>query len=68
MYRTFVCKGAGSGQGQGANVPYGSYQLLGNLVLDYVYVDGSDSVAAYRRELNLNDAIASTSFRKGKVN
>ena len=58
----------GSGQGQGANVPYGSYQLLGNLVLDYVYVDGSDSVAAYRRELNLNDAIASTSFRKGKVN
>jgi len=68
MYRTFVCKGAGSGQGQGANVPYGSYQLLGNLVLDYVYVDSSDSVAAYRRELNLNDAIASTSFRKGKVN
>lgn len=68
MYRTFVCKGAGSGQGQGANVPYGSYQLLGNLVLDYVYSDESDSVAAYRRELNLNDAIASTSFRKGKVN
>lgn len=67
MYRTFVCKGAGSGQGKGANVPYGSYQLLGNLVLDYIYKDNSDSVSAYRRELNLNDAIASTSFRKGKV-
>lgn len=68
MYQTFVCKGAGSGQGQGANVPYGSYQLLGNLVLDYVYADNSDSVASYRRELNLNDAIVSTSFRRGKVN
>ena len=68
MYRTFVCKGAGSGQGQGANVPYGSYQLLGNLVLDYIYAGNADSVSAYRRELNLNDAIASTSFRKGKVN
>lgn len=68
MYRTFVCGGAGSGQGQGAKVPYGSYQLLGNLVLDYSYNDASDSIAAYRRELNLSDAIASTTFRKGKVN
>ena len=68
MYRTFVCGGAGSGQGQGAKVPYGSYQLLGHLVLDYTYTDDSDSIAAYRRELNLGDAIASTTFRKGKVN
>lgn len=68
MYRTFVCGGAGSGQGQGAKAPYGSYQLLGNLVLDYSYNDASDSIAAYRRELNLSDAIASTTFRKGKVN
>lgn len=68
MYRTFVCGGAGSGQGQGAKVPYGSYQLLGNLVLDYSYNDASDSIAVYRRELNLGDAIASTTFRKGKVN
>lgn len=68
MYRTFVCGGAGSGQGQGAKVPYGSYQLLGNLVLDYTYNNETDSIAAYRRELDLNNAIASTSFRKGKVN
>ncbi|WP_293716022.1 glycoside hydrolase family 95 protein [uncultured Parabacteroides sp.] len=68
MYRTFVCGGAGSGQGQGAKVAYGSYQLLGNLVLDYTYNNEADSIAAYRRELDLNNAIASTSFRKGKVN
>lgn len=67
MYNTFVCKGPGSGQGQGAQVPYGSYQLLGNLVLDYTYAGAVDSVGAYNRALNLEDAIASTSFRKGKV-
>ena len=41
MYDTFVCKGAGSALGDGANAPYGSYQLLGNLVLNYTYPDES---------------------------
>lgn len=67
MYNTFVCKGEGSGQGQGANVPYGSYQLLGNLVLNYDYQGTSDSIFGYRRELNLDNAIATASFRRGKV-
>lgn len=67
MYRTFVCKGPGSGEGQGAKVPYGSYQLFGNLLLDYEYPSGKDSVSAYNRTLNLNEAIASVSFRKGKT-
>ncbi|MBK7642600.1 MAG: glycoside hydrolase N-terminal domain-containing protein [Planctomycetes bacterium] len=31
----FTCAGAGSGQGNGANVPYGCYQVLGNLRLDF---------------------------------
>ena len=67
MYRTFVCKGAGSGQGQGANVPYGSYQLLGNLELQYDYPAAADTVGSYTRSLNLDEAIASTFFRKGKT-
>lgn len=59
MYKTFVSKGAGSGQGKGANVPYGSYQVLGNLHLDY----GLPKVAKnYNRELDIENAIASTSF------
>src|SRR5699024_3934196 len=33
----FVSKGKGSGFGNGANVPYGSYQILGNLHIDYQY-------------------------------
>lgn len=67
MYSTFVCKGAGSGHAQGATVPYGSYQLLGNLVLDYTYAGSGDSISLYNRTLNLDEAIASSSFRKGKV-
>lgn len=68
MYKTFICKGAGSNLGDGANAPYGSYQLFGNLVLGYTYPNESDSIAGYRRTLNLSDAIASVSFKKGNVN
>ncbi len=67
VYKTFVCKGAGSGQGNGANVPYGSYEILGNLHLDYQYPAGnrrSGNVKPenYHRQLSLNDALATTSF------
>lgn len=67
MYDHFVCKGAGSGLGDGANVPYGSYQLLGNLVLEYNYLEPADSVSSYRRSLNLSQATAYSSFKKGDV-
>ncbi len=65
MYETFICKGEGSGQGDGANVPYGSYQLLGNLTLDYTYPNPADALTGYRRALSLNDAIATVSYKKG---
>jgi alpha-L-fucosidase 2 len=68
MYQTFVCKGAGSGHGTGTNVPYGSYQLLGNLTLDYSYPDDvSAPVSSYRRELSLDNATATVEFKKGNV-
>lgn len=67
MYDHFVCKGAGSGLGLGANVPYGSYQLLGNLRIDYTYAQPQDSVSDYNRTLNLSNALATVSFRKGDV-
>lgn len=68
MYKTFVCKGPGSSHGNGANAQYGSYQLLGNLMINYSYPNEADSIISYRRELNLNDAIASVSFKRGNVN
>jgi alpha-L-fucosidase 2 len=62
IYRTFVCKGEGSGQGRGSGVPYGSYELLGNLHIDYQYRDSSRKPERYQRELSLNNAVAHTSF------
>ncbi len=64
MYETFVCGGAGSGHGQGAKVPFGCYQTLGNMTIEYLYPN-SDSVTNYKRTLCLNDAIHKVSFEKG---
>ena len=64
MYETFVCGGQGSGHGQGAKVPFGCYQTLGNMTIDYQYPN-SDSVTNYKRMLCLNDAIHKVSFDKG---
>ena len=50
----FTCKGPGSGGGQ-----YGCYQVLGNLHLSFFPGDTNAPVTNYRRELNLNDAVAS---------
>ena len=64
MSKYFVSKGPGSGNGNGANVPYGSYQILGNLAIrfDYGKQNMTDQVKEYHRELSLNNAIASTQF------
>ncbi len=67
MYETFVCKGVGSGYGDGANVPYGSYQIFSNLTFDYRYPNPTGVLADYRRALSLNDAIASVAFKKGET-
>ncbi len=64
MYETFVCGGAGSGHGQGAKVPFGCYQTLGNMTIEYDYPD-DDSVTNYKRTLCLNDALHKVSFEKG---
>ncbi len=64
MYETFVCGGQGSGHGQGAKVPFGCYQTLGNMTIDYHYPN-ADPVTNYKRALCLNDAIHKISFDKG---
>ena len=68
MYKHFACGGQGSAFGQGANAPYGAFQLLGNLHLQYHFRDSSDvGYSAYERGLSLDKALAWTCFRKGKV-
>ena len=44
--KTQVCKGAGSGHGNGANVPFGCYQTLGDLWLDFGKSSGYGTIAA----------------------
>src|SRR6476659_7542673 len=61
-YEHLACKGAGSGQGNGAQVPYGSYQTLGNLRI--AFPDHTEAVE-YRRELDLDTAVARVSYRRG---
>ncbi|MDR2139512.1 MAG: glycoside hydrolase family 95 protein [Tannerella sp.] len=65
MYKTFVCRGEGGGRGNGASLPYGSYQVLGNLRLRYSFNEDAEEVSGYRRELNLDRAVATVSFKKG---
>lgn len=66
MYQTFICKGEGSGVANGAHLPYGSYQLVGHMLLDYTYPTGEEATT-YRRELKMDEAIAAVSFKKGDV-
>ncbi|GHU64186.1 hypothetical protein FACS1894123_08450 [Bacteroidia bacterium] len=62
MYKTFVCSGSGSTHGRSSTVPYGSYEVLGNLHIDFQYPEGEHQVKNYKRSLLLNDAVALTSF------
>ncbi|MGK6352452.1 glycoside hydrolase family 95 protein [Parapedobacter sp. DT-150] len=57
----FVCVGEGSGFGSGANVPYGCFQTLGELRIQYHNREGE--VRGYRRQLDLSTATAATSFQ-----
>jgi alpha-L-fucosidase 2 len=60
----FVCRGAGSGHGNGANVPFGCYQMLGDLRLRF---EGHREVQNYRRELDLQTGIARVQYRVGNI-
>ncbi len=66
MYAHFRCNGQGSAFGQGKDAPYGCFQMLGDLNINYSY-PAEDKDDDYARLLHLNDAVASTSFRKGGV-
>ncbi|PGH38586.1 MAG: alpha-L-fucosidase [Candidatus Nephrothrix sp. EaCA] len=60
---TQVCKGAGSHSGAGQNVPFGCYQTLGDLRMDF---PGSP-YKKYYRELNLSTAIQKISYEQDGV-
>lgn len=57
--RTQVCKGVGSGQGNGANVPFGCFQTLGDLRLDF---EKNASYSDYHKELDLEQGNVKVSY------
>lgn len=62
--KTQVCKGVGSGSGNGANVPFGCFQTLGDLWLDF---GKNTAYQDYYRELDLVNGIALTKYRQDDV-
>jgi alpha-L-fucosidase 2 len=62
----FTCAGRGSANGHPGEVPYGSYQTLGDLRLKFSYANTNDATD-YRRELDLSTATAHTEFSRGGV-
>jgi alpha-L-fucosidase 2 len=65
LQKHFVSKGAGSGFGKGANVPFGCYQTMGDLSIRWrdttaIYTD-------YKRVLDLRNATVSTSWVRAGV-
>ncbi len=68
--KTFTCDGPGSGFGNGKEGPYGCYQTLGDLQLQFFGPTGKplpESVEGYKRSLDLNDAIATVGYSCGGV-
>ncbi|MFS2185886.1 glycoside hydrolase N-terminal domain-containing protein [Mucilaginibacter sp. Mucisp84] len=63
--KSFVCTGKGSG-----GVPFGCFQMLGDLNLNYQYkgIEGKDvKYENYERELSLNNALAKTTYQVNGV-
>ena len=62
--KNFVTSGKGSGFGNGAKVPYGSFQNFGFLNIMHNEIG---AVSNYKRTLDLSTAIATTSFESDGV-
>lgn len=55
-----MCLGTGSNTAQGANEPYGTFQTLGDLYIDF---GKPGEYRNYHKELSLNTGIASVSYQ-----
>ncbi len=64
--KNFTCAGSGSNRGHGKDVAYGSYEVLGDLRLNFQYASTNEATD-YRRELDLTTATARTEFSRGGV-
>ena len=59
-----VCQGAGSGYGNGSGAPFGCFQTLGDLWIDF---GKSDPFQAYHRELDMNNGVVQVSYLQNDI-
>jgi alpha-L-fucosidase 2 len=64
--RKLICAGKGSGHGNGARVPYGSYQTFGDVWIEFSG-DTNQAPSTYRRQLDLDTGLARTVYQLGHV-
>ena len=62
MYGFFTARTMGSEGSMGAATTFGSYQLLGSAVFDFIYHTPSREKTEYNRLLDLSTAVSFTSF------
>lgn len=63
--RTQICRGPGSGHGNGATVPFGCFQTLGDLWIEW---NKNSNYENYYRELDLSDAVVRVRYSQDGVN
>ncbi|MBI9063256.1 MAG: glycoside hydrolase family 95 protein [Marinilabiliaceae bacterium] len=63
--KTQICKGRGTGHGNGAKVPFGCFQTLGDLWIDQAKETAYEN---YHRELDLEEAVVRVSYSQEGVN
>lgn len=63
--KTQICAGAGSGKGNGSGVPYGSFQTLGELKINF---ETSGDFSDYNRELDLTEGLVRVSYSQNGIN
>ena len=62
LQQHFTAAGRGTGFGNGADDPYGSYQTAGDLSI--LYRNKSEDITNYKRTLDLSTATGAVSYRK----
>ena len=63
----FTCQDQGSGHGRGAKVPFGCYQVLGDLKLTFGAASAHGQIDGYRRELDLTRGLARVAYTQDGV-
>jgi alpha-L-fucosidase 2 len=62
--QTQICKGAGSGHGNGATVPFGCFQTLGDLWLEF---GAGEPYRDYHRELDMMTGVVTVTYEQGGI-